>query len=69
MIPIPPFDGGTLLPYILPSHFYDVIGWLEDHSLFILLFLFLVPGVRDVFFMGLFVASESVRAGLSFLVI
>lgn len=53
LIPLPPFDGGRLLPFILPASSYDAIRWLEEYALFILLFLFLVPGVSDIFFMVL----------------
>lgn len=56
LIPIPPFDGGKLLEFVLPYSKRGIIQWLEEYSLFILLALFLLPVVSDVFFglIGLF---------------
>jgi Zn-dependent protease len=50
LIPIPPFDGGRLLHYLLPYRLRYIVGWLEEYSLYILLILFAVPVVSDIFF-------------------
>lgn len=50
LLPLPPFDGSRLLPFIFPPSMHDVLAWLEEYSLFIFLFLFFVPGVSDYFF-------------------
>jgi len=50
LLPIPPFDTGYLLDFVVPqSHLY-IVHWLEEHSIFIFLALFFLPGVSDVFF-------------------
>lgn len=50
LIPIPPFDGGRLLRYILPQSQQHIVAWLEEYSLFIFLILFFAPFVNDAFF-------------------
>jgi Zn-dependent protease len=54
LIPIPPFDGGKALRYILPHNTQYIIEWLEAYSLFIFLFLFIAPGISDIFFGTIF---------------
>lgn len=50
LLPFPPFYGGQILQYILPYSKQWIVEWLEEYSLFILLALFVVPFVSDVFF-------------------
>ena len=50
LIPIPPFNAGRALKYILPRSAQGVLEKLEFYSIFIFLFLILMPGVSDVFF-------------------
>ena len=50
LVPIPPFDGGKLLQFVLPYSKQGIVTWLEEYSLFILLGLFLLPVVSDIFF-------------------
>lgn len=50
LLPIPPFDGGRLLQFVLPYSKQWIVSWLEEYSLFILLALFLLPVVSDLFF-------------------
>lgn len=54
LIPIPPFYGGKVLHYLLPHNAQYIVEWLEEHSLFIFLVLFLAPGVSDIFFGTIF---------------
>ncbi len=50
LIPIPPFDGGQLLQFILPSSRQDLVVWFEENALIVfLVFVFL----SDLFFMFL----------------
>lgn len=49
LIPLPPFAGGKVLRYILPPTRRNIVTWLEERSFFILLILFFLPGVREVF--------------------
>jgi len=49
LVPLPPFDGGRLLRYALPDSKQYIVEWLEDYSLYILFFLFFMPGISDVF--------------------
>lgn len=50
LVPIPPFDGGKLLEFVLPYSKQGIVSWLEENSMIILLVLFLVPGISDIFF-------------------
>lgn len=54
LVPLPPFDGGRMLHYALPHAAQATLTWLEEHSLFIFLILFLAPGVSDLFFGTIF---------------
>jgi Zn-dependent protease len=71
MLPFPPFDAAAVLPFILPESMHDVIAWLEEYSFFIFLFLFLTPGVREIFFYFLNVLHMHIYAiflGIIFLI-
>ncbi len=68
LIPIPPFDGGRLLQFILPVFLHNVISWLEEYSLYILLALFFLPGVSNIFFKFLYILSMLIKQFLLFLV-
>jgi hypothetical protein len=48
LLPIPPFYGARLLPLVLPVSCHDIIGWLEEHAMFIFLALFVLPGASDI---------------------
>jgi Zn-dependent protease len=61
-VPIPPFDGGRLLRYILPYSLQYIVNKLEEYSLIIFLVLFLVPGISDLFFNMLGVASFYIKS-------
>lgn len=50
LLPIPPFDGGRLLQIVLPYSKQRIVTWLEEYSMFILIALFVLPVVSDVFF-------------------
>jgi Zn-dependent protease len=47
LIPIPPFDGGRLLQFIVPPSVYHS---LENYSIFIIFALFFLPGINIIFF-------------------
>jgi Zn-dependent protease len=49
-LPLPPFDGGRLLQFLLPYSKQGTLAWLEEYSLFIFLILFFCPIVSDIFF-------------------
>ena len=49
LIPLPPFDGGRMLKYVLPHSMQDFLHTLESYSLYIILALFIIPGISDVF--------------------
>jgi Zn-dependent protease len=61
LIPLPPFDGGRLLKYMLPTSQQYIISWLEEYSLFIVLFIFFVPGISDIFWGGLSTLSAIIK--------
>lgn len=50
LIPLPPFTGGQILYYILPTSQQHIVDWLEQYSLFIFLILFFAPGISEGFF-------------------
>ncbi len=50
LVPIPPFDGGRLLKFILPKSRQNIVMFLEEYSLFIILAIFLIPGLSYYFF-------------------
>ena len=68
LVPIPPFDGGRLLPFLLPRSLAHVAEWLQEHALFVFLFLFVVPVVSDIFFYGINYASSTIYGFLQYLV-
>ena len=69
LVPLPPFDGGRLLVFLAPASWQPAMNILEEYSLYILIALFVIPGISDVFFS--FLHSTTVLLGrfLSFLVI
>ena len=68
LIPIPPFDGGRLLQFILPHSWQHIRIWLQEYSFYILLILFFLPGINTIFFNFLFILSIFIKKGLLFLV-
>ncbi len=62
LIPLPPFDGGRLLRYVLPYNKQHILHWLEEYSFFIMLVLFFAPGVSNVFFGTLSVISAVIKS-------
>ena len=68
LVPLPPFEGGRLLPVLLPRSMHGYIEWLQERAPFIFLILFLAPGVRTIFFSGLQAVSMQVYTLLSYLV-
>ena len=53
LIPLPPFDGGRILKYMLPYNKRYIVDWLKEYSLFIILILFFMPGISDIFWGGI----------------
>lgn len=53
LIPLPPFDGGRILHYVLPYSQQHIVAWLEQYALYILLILFFAPGVSTLFLNGI----------------
>jgi Zn-dependent protease len=51
LIPIPPFDAGKIWRFILSYNNLYIIDWLEEYSFYIVMVLFLFPGISDIFFM------------------
>lgn len=69
MVPIPPFDGGQLLRYLLPYSRQGFVDWLEGYSMYILLALFFLPVVSDIFFGVIHFLGLLIVTLLSYLVI
>ena len=68
LVPLPPFEGGRLLPVLLPASMHGHIAWLQERAPFIFLILFLAPGVRTIFFSGLQTVASYIYLLLSQLV-
>ncbi len=68
LIPLPPFDGGRLLRVLLPRKMQGVVDWLEQYSIFILLFLFFTPVVKDYFFGTISAITFLIKYSLALLV-
>jgi len=64
LIPLPPFDGGRVLRYALPESKQHIVAWLEEYSLFIVLVVFFLPGVSDLFFGCISSMSSLIKRGL-----
>jgi len=67
-IPIPPFDGGRLLKFLLPYSEKGVMAWLEEYGYYVLLALFVLPVVRELFFGSISILSVGIVTLLSKLV-
>ncbi len=68
LIPLPPFDGGKLLRYVLPQSQQFIVNWLEEYALFILLGIFFLPGINDFFFGSISLVAAVIKKNLSTLV-
>ena len=69
LIPIPPFDGGRILRVVLPRAAQRFVDTLEEYSLFILMGLFVIPVISDLFFGVIGIGVAFVAKGLSLLVV
>lgn len=49
LLPVPPLDGGIILRQVLPIQQQHIADWIEEYALYILLFLFFCPGIREIF--------------------
>jgi len=49
ILPIPPLDGSHIIIAFMADKYPNVVDWLYKYSLFILLFLFLLPATRNIF--------------------
>ncbi len=53
LVPLPPFEGGMLLPGIFGDIGQAMYDFLEPYGVLIFLSLLWIPGVRDMMFVGL----------------
>lgn len=68
LIPLPPFNAGRILEFILPKSMHYVIDFLYNYSIFIILALLFLPGINNIFF-GFFMTLQAlILKGLLFLV-
>lgn len=63
LLPIPPLDGSHVLMVFLVDKYPHIIGWFYRYSIFILLFLFLMPQTRMIF-IYLIMFAESILQSL-----
>jgi Zn-dependent protease len=68
LIPIPPFEGGALLPVFFGEWGQTAYDFLEPYGLFIFLSLFWVPGLRDIMIAGVNALHFLLYQGLMHLV-
>lgn len=69
LIPMPPFRGGRALMVLLPASVGDSLRVVEENSLYVLLILFILPGVSTLFYTVLGSVSQLVILGLQCLVL
>ncbi len=68
LIPLPPFDGGKVLRYLLPYSKQYILDSLEAYSLYIILIIFFLPGISDVILNNLYVLHMYIKS-LMFMVV
>lgn len=68
LVPLPPFDAGKLLQFILPKKLSYISNILEEYSIFVLMFLFVLPITSDVFFKFLAIMTMVIEKFLTLLV-
>ncbi len=68
LIPIAPFRGWDVVKVFLPVHAQDTVVFLEQHSFYILMFCFVVPGTSDLFLGMINIVTSYIVYGLRFLV-
>lgn len=61
LIPLPPFDGGRVLRYILPSRMQPALDWLEQYAFIIFLIIFFVPPISDIVLGSIFHVGVGIR--------
>lgn len=61
LVPLPPFDGGRMLRYMLPQSCQPFVEKLEHYSLYIFMFLFFLPGVSDLFLGSLLTITMTIK--------
>ena len=64
LIPLPPFDGGKLLHYVLPQSQQYIVNWLEKYAFFIFVGVLLVPGISDFFLGGVSTITAIIKKAL-----
>ena len=69
LIPIPPFDGGKLLQFVLPYSKQETLAWLEEYSLIVILCIFFLPIVSDICLGIINMIASYIQFGLAHLVI
>jgi Zn-dependent protease len=65
LLPIPPLDGSHILTVFFADKYPEIVGWFYRYSIFILLFLFLLPQTR-LLFIYLIMTAESILQCLVF---
>ncbi len=68
LIPLPPFDGGRIIKFLLPIKYEWVYYWLEKYSFFIFLIVFFMPVVSNYFFGMVHILTFFVKYFLTILV-
>jgi Zn-dependent protease len=61
LIPIPPLDGSKVLVFFMPDSWADKYLSIERYGIFIILIIFAIPGLRDIFFMPINMLFEFVK--------
>ncbi|MFH1832055.1 MAG: site-2 protease family protein [bacterium] len=64
LIPLPPFDGGRALRYIIPYSKQYIVDWLEEYSFYIMIALFFLPGVSNIFWAILYALQFIIEKAL-----
>lgn len=64
LLPLPPFEGARLLPFILPRMWLGLVEWLERYGIIVIFVLFVLPGFSDYFFLFLYKANIFIQSAL-----
>jgi len=62
LLPIPPLDGSHILTVLFLYKYPRVLMWFYRYSIFIILFLFLIPTTRMMFMELIQIVEQFIRS-------
>lgn len=61
LTPLPPFNGGDAIYYLLPTSQQEIFEWLYENSMYIILILYVTPLVSDIYFYTIALLSNYLK--------